>query len=467
MSRWAVLLLVAVAACAEPIQHGVVVPLTVREPACDATAHVAAHSLHVSVASGGRTAESDFPFTTPPTQVGVAPSDDVSIFVEARDEAGAVVARGSAVHLTLPDAGVGDAQIVELYPVGRFTRECATLATPRSGHTATVLPSGAVVVAGGADFAGTSLASVEVISFPAQATSVGDVIAVVTSSGVFRLPRTNHAAVLTPMGQVVVSAGEQRTGPSRVAQLSTVLFLDPALGFLSGALGAPQLPPAPRSHHEAVLLDGGVFLVGGKTSNGPVAAVERIDLQTLQFTRVGALPDARLSSAVGVVGANILVAGGHDDAGVVSAFLDVLPRGDVVHTVRRTLRLARSQAAVAAVGERALLVGGVGAQGALISEAEWLTADAEPVPGPTLSPHVEPCAVALGERVLVLGGSAGAGLTAAAELVGADGTVETLTFPGQPRVGHRCVRLHDGSALIVGGEGPLGVLGDVWRFVPP
>jgi Galactose oxidase, central domain len=110
--------------------------------------------------------------------------------------------------------------------------------------------------------------------------------------------------------------------------------------------------------------------------------------------------------------------------------------------------------------------GGIDSTGAMTGTTEWLTTS-NAVAGPAITPRMHACALTLGERVLIVGGEDANGLSAAAELIEADGSVTTVSFAGPPRVGHACVVREDGSALIVGGRGAEGALDDLWPFTPP
>jgi len=72
-----------------------------------------------------------------------------------------------------------------------------SLSTARAGHTATMLPNGQVLVAGGENTAG-FLASAELYS-----PSTGQW----TVTGSMATPRINHKATLLPNGQVLVFRG--------------------------------------------------------------------------------------------------------------------------------------------------------------------------------------------------------------------------------------------------------------------
>ncbi len=137
----------------------------------------------------------------------------------------------------------------ELYdPAGNSWAPAASLAAGRQFHTATLLPSGQVLVAGGADDNADDLASAELYD-PA-----GNSWSAAASLGT---GRASHTATLLPSGQVLVAGGDGNTG---LATLASAELYDPA-----GNTWAPAASlNTGRSSHTATLLPSGqVLVVGG------------------------------------------------------------------------------------------------------------------------------------------------------------------------------------------------------------
>ena len=121
------------------------------------------------------------------------------------------------------------------------------LTTERYGHTATLLPNGKILIAGGSTFGGTYLATAELYD-PATG--------VFTTTGSMSAGRNQHVATLLPNGKVLIAGGY--TGSSRLA---TAELYDPALGTFAptvGSMGYKRM-----AHSATLLLSGKVLIAGG------------------------------------------------------------------------------------------------------------------------------------------------------------------------------------------------------------
>ena len=120
------------------------------------------------------------------------------------------------------------------------------MASARTSHTATLLPSGKVLVVGGRDSSGPSLGTAELYD-PASGTW--------STTGSLHWPRAGHTATLLSNGQVLVAGGYGYSGMHETGEM-----YDSATGTWreTGLLGLP------RVYTTAALLPGGqVLLVGG------------------------------------------------------------------------------------------------------------------------------------------------------------------------------------------------------------
>ncbi len=146
-----------------------------------------------------------------------------------------------------------------------------TLGTARSDHTATLLPSGKVLVAGGHGVGNAPLDSVELYD---------PVIGTWERTGSLATARMYHTATLLPDGKVLVAGGYNPTNP--YGSLDSVELYDPS----TGTWATTSNLATQRSRHSATLLPNGtVLVVGGRPSN--IAAIgELYDPVTSTWTLV-------------------------------------------------------------------------------------------------------------------------------------------------------------------------------------
>ncbi len=129
-----------------------------------------------------------------------------------------------------------------------------SMTVPRHGHTATLLPGGKVLVAGGqsGDFIRKEILATAEVYDPASDTW--------SATGSMTAPRWGHTAMLLPDGKVLVMGG--RADSSFASWLATAEVYDPA----SGTWSATGSMAAPLEDRKALLLpDGKVLVVGGRT----------------------------------------------------------------------------------------------------------------------------------------------------------------------------------------------------------
>ncbi len=174
--------------------------------------------------------------------------------------------------------------------------------SPRSNHTATLLPSGKVLIVGGRH--GSTYLQTSEIYDP----STG----VFTSTGIPLNQRSNHTATLLPSGKVLIAGGQG----SNNNYLGSAEIYDPA-----GDNGAGSFTDtgsfSRRSDHTATLLPSGkVLIVGGKNANNNYVSLAQLydpdgNNGAGSFADTGSLNNSRSGhTATLLPNGKVLIAGG-------------------------------------------------------------------------------------------------------------------------------------------------------------
>jgi hypothetical protein len=181
-----------------------------------------------------------------------------------------------------------------------------SLATPRAEHTATLLPSGKVLVTGGF-FDGTghnSLASCELYD-PDTGTW--------TTTGSLVTPRAEHTATLLPSGKVLVTGGYFDTHV--IGPLASCELYDPDADTWAAAGSLATR----RAGHTATVLSSGQVLVTGGSDAGSIEGLgscELYDPSTGTWATTGSLITSRYyHAAVRLLSGKVLLTGGFSSAG--------------------------------------------------------------------------------------------------------------------------------------------------------
>jgi len=185
----------------------------------------------------------------------------------------------------------------ELYdPVTGSWRAAPPMAALRSLHTATLLPSGKVLVVGGHNNSAPVNRSAELYDPVTNSW---------TAAGSMVWPRYHHRATLLPSGKVLITGGTTHSGP-----LSSAELYDPATNSWS-SVGAMA---SSRYVHTATLLPSGKVLVaGGSDQTSSLASAELYDPATQSWSTVANMsrPLSSLKATL-LNSGEVLVVGGFD-----------------------------------------------------------------------------------------------------------------------------------------------------------
>ena len=205
---------------------------------------------------------------------------------------GALVAVGLVANLVLQPAALTYA--------GTFTAT-GSMGAARAGATATLLPDGRVLVAGGTSDSEAALGSAELYD-PQNGTF--------SATGSLVAPRVSATAVLLADGRVLIAGGNGTDGNAGIAALASAELYDPQTGTFT-ATGSMQT--ARVSCTMTVLADGRVLMAGGSNDHDrlELASAEVYDPTTGTFAAAGSMAIGREGAAAALLpDGRVLVAGG-------------------------------------------------------------------------------------------------------------------------------------------------------------
>ncbi len=335
-----------------------------------------------------------------------------------------------------------------LAPVG-------TTSTARANHTATLLRSGRVLVAGGTSTpsATATLATAGLFDPNTRAFD---------PTGPMTAAREGHTATLLPNGRVLIAGGHDFHDGDKTIESSAEIY-DPQLGTFT-ATGSMS---APREGHTATLLASGMVLITGgqDTDSTALATAELFDPSTGRFTLTGSMSTARDdATATLLTNGQVLVAGGSDSPLLSSTLLDSADLYDPASgTFKLTspMTIARyGQTATRLADGRVVIIGGHGnfSEPTLWAEIYDPRTETFSKTGSMITPRFAQVADLIADgRVLVVGGDSATGTGSATYLASAElfdprtGTFHATGSMSQPRLSPTATRLANGRVLIIGG----------------
>lgn len=324
-----------------------------------------------------------------------------------------------------------------------------SLITPRSGHTATLLEDGKVLVGGGLNVVTpccTTTANAELYD---PATGLWSV------TGNPITPRGNHVAVRLQNGRVLIAGGN---GDPFSTLLSSAEIYDPATGTWSAAGNMSVGRQAPRA---TLLANGKVLVVGGTG----VTTAEVYDPATNAWSSAGTTNAPRGRASVALLpDGRVLVAGGSFNFQPLSS-AEIYDPVAGSWTLTGELTAPRmSQASTVLANGKVLVAGGFGVGLSTVASAELY----DPATGRWTaignmnSVRISHTLTLLASaKVLASGGTTSGfeGLLKSAELY--DPATGNWTPTDDLNLGHQnhtATLLRNGMVLVAGGSGPAGQL---------
>jgi hypothetical protein len=329
----------------------------------------------------------------------------------------------------------------------KFTVTGSMLAA-RSGHSATLLGNGMVLVAGGADGLGV-LDSAELYD-PTKG--------MFTTTGTLIYSRQGHTATMLADGKVLIAGGEDNVGPIGSAEL-----YDPVTGKFS-LIG--NMSNARWSHTATLLANGKVLIAGGANNTDSQDSAELFDPDTRSFAAIGNMISARMHhTATLLPNGTVLLVGGWSSYSPITSLTSAEVYDPVTSSFASTANMSIphwNHSSISLPDGKVLIMGG--------SEHQFSTSVIE-----AFNPASQVFAVAGNLRkarrshtatllpdgtVLITGGineypgpdAPELTVLATCELHSSASQTSSLTAAlTGPRVGHTATLLNDGRVLITGG----------------
>jgi len=329
-----------------------------------------------------------------------------------------------------------------------------SITIPRHLNTATLLPDGNVLVAGGLGNSGNPLPYIYQSELYNSATGIWT-----ATAGSMSYPRTGHTATLLPNGKVLVAGGFGYSG----YLVQTELY-DPTYGGQWGTTGSMITR---RENHTATLLPNEKVLVaGGYNSSGSISSVELYDPAKGTWTATGTMSTTRQYSytATLLTTGKLLVAGGVGSSGSGSfSSAELYDPATGTWTPTGSLTTARAgHTATLLPNGQVLVAGGSGDSAGLTTSTELYnpTSGTWTATGSLITSRYGHTATLLPNgKVLVAGGNRNGQVLSSTELY--NPTKGTWTATGSlitSRYGHTATLLPNGKILVAGGSGSSGYL---------
>jgi hypothetical protein len=352
-----------------------------------------------------------------------------------------------------------------------------SMSVSRASATATLLPGGRVLIAGG--YRSTEAHE---LTYWSSAELYDPASGAFSVTGSMAAARAGATATLLPGGKILIAGGYRVEGAMTVAEASAELY-DPASGTFSVT---GSMAEARYRHTATLLADGRVLVAGGTGDRATLASAELYDPVSGTFGPAGSMTTARVGHTATRLGNDqILIAGGSQ--AVAPADATYLASAELYDPAGGTFTATGSMAdarygpvAVRLPDGRVLVAGGMRyvlpPAKVSLSTAEVYDAAGSSAGYVDLmrSARTSPICVLLPSgKVLIAGGmivdtpSSPASYLASAELFDPEtGTFDATASMATGRIGAVAALLADGRVLVVGGGGPEATLASAEIYQP-
>jgi hypothetical protein len=290
----------------------------------------------------------------------------------------------------------------ELYdPVtGAFSDTTGSMTTTRERHTATLLPNGKVLLAGGQNASVNPVNTAELFD---PTTGLFTAIADTMASA-----RTGHTATMLPDGRVLIGGGQSTNGAG--SELNTAEIFDPSTNTFTTVTNTMV---SARTFPQANLLPNGRVLIAGgllDSAGGPLNTAERFTPVTETFTATaGTLTTTRVGHrTVLLPNGLVLVAGGRNASNVRLSSAELYDPAADNFSATGSMGTARVSPTITLLANGQVLVtGGLGPSGNLATAEVYTPALCVAAAIPSITGIAPPSAV-VGTSVTITGTSFGA-----------------------------------------------------------
>lgn len=327
----------------------------------------------------------------------------------------------------------------EIYnPATSTSTATGSITILRCGETATLLPNGQVLFAGGQTSVGTT----------ATAEVYDPVAGIFSATGSMTAARQGHTATLLPDGTVLIAGGIGNCGGSPCALSTAELYIPSSGSFIpiASSLSAPYTGAA------AILLSNGTVLIAGGGNN----FAEIYNPATGNFSQSGAMINPRVSFAATLLeNGTVLFAGGMVGS-TISPTAEIYDPSAGTFTSTGNLNIPREFHVAALLSNGQVLIAGGNSTLSSPAAAELY----DPVSGTfaltgSLSElRWSPAATTLSNgTVLIAGGNLTQRLSSIETYTPSTGVFTSQSvFLNVARTGHATTQLADGRLLLTGGE---------------